>query len=65
MEWISVEERLPKLIDPYGHSANVLVSNGRCSVDIDFYQADGCWYEQTMYQSDKITHWMPLPEPPE
>ena len=29
--------------------------------------ADGCWYDEwgRLYAIDDVTHWMPLPEPPE
>ena len=61
--WISVKNRLPEIIKPYGHTASVLVTDGE-NMGIDMYfKADG-WYEQGMYKSNPITHWMPLPELP-
>lgn len=69
MEWVSIKERLPELIDRGIHrnrsSDDVLVFNGRISV--------GCrWicgkYEYFLSNEesdrDNVTHWMPLPKPP-
>ena len=56
-EWISVEERLPeRLVD-------VLLCYGDGSIGID------CWFDGLggFLLEDfhgKVTHWMPLPEPP-
>ena len=53
-EWISVDERLPDkwqrvLVNYYGN------------VCISWQNANGTWFE---CWNDKVTHWMPLPEPP-
>ena len=66
-EWISVKDRLPEDI------TNVLVFGEYWKVmiaQLDFFNGDGkAWYEKNggfrgHVDSDNITHWMPLPEPP-
>lgn len=60
MKWISVEERLPRSGD------TVLVYYRRGDyrgVDILRYVAVGRWVTADLHK--KVTHWMPLPEPPE
>lgn len=60
-EWISVNERLPKW------RVNVLTVNENSECEI-FHYDRGCWCypdgvaKEIVYH---ITHWMPLPEPPE
>jgi len=61
-DWISVEDRLPT---PY---ENVLVyaKNGVYGgnpIDIEFIFPEGNWNDQGIFCT--ITHWMPLPKPPE
>lgn len=63
-EWISVKERLPKYGDYVlciGPKRGYYISEYRGLVDIPhkawpWFMAQG--------RSVKITHWMPLPEPP-
>lgn len=59
-EWISVKERLPekntKVLCYFKYEPNtpdVICEN--------VYYGSGRW----MSESSKVTHWMPLPEPPE
>ena len=68
-KWISVEERLPELIPcnaGTAYSEAVIVwTNGRKAMvavwdGIDFLCAADYWEAW----GEKITHWMPLPEPP-
>lgn len=73
-EWISVKDRLP---ETYGDYIVVACDEGcpygegiwysTVVVVADYY--DGCWtWEQgsTEYDlSGLVTHWMPLPKPPE
>lgn len=56
-EWISVEERLPERTGKY----LVFTYNGRLYIGdfIDHY-CDG----NPQFDDYKVTHWMPLPEPP-
>jgi hypothetical protein len=56
MEWISVEDRLPK------DYQLVIVDGGVARLQGDF------WYSYTgsngRFITWRVTHWMPLPEPP-
>lgn len=56
-EWVSVEERLPERYQ------NVLVcyKNGR--VDIDWANSLGAFTLDNL--CGRVTHWMPLPAPPD
>jgi hypothetical protein len=56
MEWISVKDKLPLIADIYlvlieDQNYNILFFNGEC-------------WEFLSLSDDKITHWMPLPNPP-
>ena len=58
-KWISVTERLPD------HNGWYLASGPTIKVEIlHFYSASKVWVSQ-MYDNFKVTHWMPIPEPPE
>ena len=52
-EWVSVEERLPE------PTYCVLVYTTDYSIEVDARGSDGEW------MSHEVTHWIPLPEPPE
>lgn len=60
-EWISVKDRLPEPGNMY------LVWDGECDecylahIDPD----NGRWIGFNFFYMDHITHWMPLPNPPE
>ncbi|EFC9718592.1 DUF551 domain-containing protein [Escherichia coli] len=60
--WISCSERMPK-----GY-ADVLVTDGE-HVEVKWWDEFGYWNSWTELNSDifadEITHWMPLPEPPQ
>ncbi|EQA1965812.1 DUF551 domain-containing protein [Escherichia coli] len=60
--WISCSDRMPK-----GY-ADVLVTDGE-HVEVKWWDESGYWNSWTELNSDifadKITHWMPLPEPPQ
>lgn len=64
-EWISVKERLPKTPGEYlvayhpCHWDNVLPE---IRVGTDSFRGRTTWAKKK-YQ--RVTHWMPLPEPPE
>jgi hypothetical protein len=53
-EWISVEERLPE------DSMTVITCNAKGEVDADYYA-----FYSLGFTDKTVTHWMPLPEPPE
>ena len=61
--WISVDDRLPE------EKVNCIVHYKHAYCDNDDYWAIGiCFYDGEKFQMDlsyKVTHWMPLPEPPE
>lgn len=61
-EWISVKDRLP------GENVNCIVHYKHAYCNNDGYWAIGCcFYDGEKFQiglAYKVTHWMPLPEPP-
>lgn len=61
-EWISVDDRLPE------EKANCIVYYQHSYCDNDGYWEIGmCFYDGEKFQLNpayKVTHWMPLPEPP-
>ena len=61
-EWIKCSERMPEKLD------DVLVSDGD-NVEVMWRDCDGfwdCWAPRNSnIDIDDVTHWMPLPEPPE
>ena len=72
--WIPVEERLPERNGEYivtacdeGEPYDEIIWNDTVVVCAEYYK--GCWTweeNRTEYSLDGIvTHWMPLPEPPE
>ena len=59
--WISVEDKLPE------EDVRVIVYSSIKTIGIA-YQINNLWFTRDLLMSspcDKITHWMPLPEPPE
>ena len=62
MDWIDVKERLPEEDGQY------LVYGIGLASRADHY-ANGQWWKQHGWQPDelkrKVTHWMPLPQPPD
>ena len=65
-EWISVKDRLPEnggycLVHQYNPRYNMsIIQSGRYSVT-----RKGWLGAQALCSLDFVTHWMPLPEPPE
>ena len=61
-EWISVKERLPQ------EKVNCIVHYKHAYCDNDDYWAIGmCFYDGDKFQLNpayKVTHWMPIPQPP-
>lgn len=66
-KWISVEDEMPHA--EYGESDNVLAVDGHGIVEMLYFDG-GCWCYPTGEPVSfgnprwRITHWMPLPEPP-
>lgn len=61
MEWISVKDEMPNV------DQRVLVYqkdgvHGGHPIDIEYLLSDGFWRDQGFWSG--ITHWMPLPKPP-
>ena len=68
--WISVEERLPQdnadvLVHAIGNNENSVVAMTSYTHNLHGYNIEG-WRSpwQYFFHEYKITHWMPLPEPP-
>lgn len=66
-DWIDVDERLPDKSGRYMvvHQTIKPVKNKSTPVDIDRYdENEKAWDFFTSGIMQKVTHWMPLPEPP-
>lgn len=59
--WISVKERLPKDFD----QALAYDGDKHYPIGICHKGESGIWHSDMAYGMGTITHWMPLPEPPE
>ncbi len=58
MEWINVEDMLPKQGGLYLGAINDE------EVDLFFYFEKNEWQYYHGLETTQVTHWMPLPEPP-
>lgn len=75
-DWISVEDRMPTLSDLPDHRAQVecIVSSERGSVTTAYWSENryaktergraAKWVKAGRVFAINVTHWMPLPEPP-
>ena len=66
-KWISVAERLPKygskvLVFAYGHDVLTARLCKKSENDYPVFDCNGIYSE--LAKQGRITHWMPLPEPP-
>jgi hypothetical protein len=62
-EWIPVTDSLPEK-----NRCSVLIALSWEQTDIGWYDKDDkCWQSEFVnsYEDGEVTHWMPLPEPPE
>lgn len=67
MEWISVKDRLPELVNSDNHPTEPMLESELCLV-----YGDGIYNLTRFYKIgdgktvcfQKATHWMPLPKPP-
>lgn len=59
-EWISVKDRLPE------KQCDYLVTDGDACMLAAFRIRNYEWdfYRNDFWDSDLVTHWMPLPQPP-
>lgn len=57
--WISVEDELPTC------NVFVLTCDGQGNTNLLMLAGNGGWYDHSVAKHRNITHWMPLPEPPE
>lgn len=66
MEWISVEDRLPKIDAEVFEEIVVLATDGHsvCTCQFDCGVVWCAWNAYNNINGKDITHWMPLPEPP-
>ena len=59
-EWISVEDELPS-----SHSGSVLMATKHGVAEGHFLENKWCQYRWSCsLGKEEVTHWMPLPEPP-
>jgi hypothetical protein len=71
--WIKVEDRLPDIEKPvliYVHSQKEIHTAQFCNweKDIcdDWHLTGGAYtYDPLVFKREEVSHWMPLPEPPE
>ena len=66
VRWTSVDERLPHA--EYGESDSVLVVTELGSMQVLYFDGGNWCYptgEPFVRTKFRVTHWMPLPEPPE
>ncbi len=61
MEWISVEDRLPAQLYRV-----LIATHGKYVQEETAYLKNGTWKwgQSDIDPVDKVTHWMPLPDPP-
>jgi hypothetical protein len=60
-EWISVKDRMPEEGVEVLIYGNIYFAN-RKSIDVDYVDKSGDFF---YFDEGKVTHWRPLPDPPE
>lgn len=64
--WISVEDELPPKKSEYDAlSNNVLATDGKEIYESVYNHDFEEWFTHDLWAINNITHWMPLPSPPE
>lgn len=64
-EWVSVDERLPEIgIGIILHLDSGYIGTGYRSKSENNYNIWYLFQEDLNFENDKLTHWMPLPTPP-
>ena len=59
-KWISVKERVPNNVE------DVLITDGYDRYAVAYFSKDKTWeVSKDILICGIVTHWMPLPEPPE
>ena len=66
MKWISVDDKLPEATFGVNGEDFIIIFNGEC-VQVSYFDGAGfCHVDDNVYYYIRsVTHWMPLPEPPE
>lgn len=68
MQWVAAHDRMPEKLDFKGQTkeylVSILVANKYISVSLALYTFEGKWLLGTVNPVHRVTHWMPLPEPP-
>lgn len=69
MDWISVEDRLPEWKNKEDCKSYYvyLDESFGCRYAVWVYIGEGIWWREDIdiTETEAVTHWMPLPEPPE
>lgn len=67
MEWISAKERMPPdKVEVLAYCKRSLNGYGRKSyLDVAWYNSNFDYWENLTHVDVEVTHWMPLPEPPQ
>lgn len=71
MEWIDVNDRLPDQFNKFGDTDYVLAFSNNTQVVAWYNYEDDKWEvahhfasSEPLDRHNKVTHWIPLPEPP-
>ena len=62
MDWINIKDKLPE------EGQKVIYYFKETGISIGYYSCKGgcdCFYSHDGWLCDDVTHWMPLPKPPD